>query len=216
MKTIAQIYEEYKIMPNLQLHQLRVAAVAKVIGESLETKIDLKSVIAACLLHDMGNILKFDLTKFPEFTHEHGLSHWEKVKSDFKSHYGDEEHIATYTIARELQASQATMACLKAVGFSQAVKQCQSKCLEHKLCCYADQRVGPDGILSLKERIEEAHRRKASTLAVFDETVTALKKIEEQIFAVSTINPQDVKALVTNELVLELKNYPINDTDHTG
>ena len=40
MKKITEIYKEYKIMPNLQMHQYRVAAVAMQICESLNIKID--------------------------------------------------------------------------------------------------------------------------------------------------------------------------------
>ena len=48
-------------MPNLAMHQLRVAGVAMQICESLDTNIDTNSVVKACLLHDMGNIIKFNL-----------------------------------------------------------------------------------------------------------------------------------------------------------
>ena len=66
MKNITDIYEKYKIMPLLAMHQIRVAAVAMMICDSLSVPIDKDSVIKACLLHDIGNIIKFDLNHFPE------------------------------------------------------------------------------------------------------------------------------------------------------
>ena len=65
--TILEIYEKYKIMPQLQEHQLRVASVAKTICDHLLVPVHTDHVVSVCLLHDMGNILKFDLQKFPQF-----------------------------------------------------------------------------------------------------------------------------------------------------
>ena len=65
---IFNIYAKYKIPPQLQTHQLRVAAVAKTICEHLWPKLsDMRTIISTCLVHDMGNIIKFDLDKFPKF-----------------------------------------------------------------------------------------------------------------------------------------------------
>ena len=41
-------------MPGLQLHQLRVAAVGKLICEHLKKPVRTKDVVVACLFHDMG------------------------------------------------------------------------------------------------------------------------------------------------------------------
>ncbi len=60
MKNIIQIYSQYKIMPTLQQHQLRVAGVAKQICDSISEPIDKEVVVDVCLVHDMGNIIKFD------------------------------------------------------------------------------------------------------------------------------------------------------------
>jgi 5'-deoxynucleotidase YfbR-like HD superfamily hydrolase len=54
-------------MRNLQLHQLRVAAVGQIICESIPDFDETEEVVTTCLLHDMGNIIKFDLNYFPEF-----------------------------------------------------------------------------------------------------------------------------------------------------
>ncbi len=64
MRKISEIYEEYKIMPNLREHQLRVAAVAAQICDNFNKPLNKKEIITACLLHDMGNIIKFKLELF--------------------------------------------------------------------------------------------------------------------------------------------------------
>lgn len=209
MRTIGQIYEAYNIMPNLREHQLRVAGVAKVICEAMETPLDTRSAVEACLLHDMGNILKFDLTRFPEFAQEKGLAYWEGIKSDFQKRYGHEEHVATYAIANEIGVCDKTMACLKAVGFSQAVKQAANPTWEHKICCYADQRVGPYGIFSLEERIQEGLARKPQKSAIFDASVEALRELERQIFAKARVKPEEVGPRVTPQLIEELRGWTL-------
>lgn len=66
-ETISQIYDRYQVLPALQLHMLRVAAVAQLICSSHHRALPTDHIISCCLLHDIGNILKFDLTYYPEF-----------------------------------------------------------------------------------------------------------------------------------------------------
>src|SRR3989344_7719535 len=100
------------IMPSLQLHMFRVTSVAQIICESLGENVILVSeahpesgswtsqddaknnILSACLLHDMGNILKFNLDLFPEFLQPEGKEYWQKVKDSFEKKYGKDEHEA--------------------------------------------------------------------------------------------------------------------------
>ncbi len=66
MKTITEVYDDYLIVINLQEHQRRVAAVAKLIAENFSGELDRNGVIEAALLHDMGNIIKFNQDHFRE------------------------------------------------------------------------------------------------------------------------------------------------------
>lgn len=159
MKNILDIYSTYKIMPALQQHQLRVAAVAKQICDSISSTVDKNGAVIACLVHDMGNIIKFDLTYFPDFLQPEGLEYWQKVKNEFIKKYGTEEHIATKKISKEIGLSETQISYLDTVGFSQIKKAFVSHSLEQKICCYADQRVGPYGVLSIKERLIEGRKR---------------------------------------------------------
>jgi len=49
-------------MPQLDEHQLTVAAVADFICAHFNGNINRNNIVKACLLHDMGNIIKFDLS----------------------------------------------------------------------------------------------------------------------------------------------------------
>ena len=57
VRKISEIYAEYKIMPNLQMHMYRVAAVASLIYDNFNEPLNKEEIITACLLHDMGNII---------------------------------------------------------------------------------------------------------------------------------------------------------------
>src|SRR3954471_17109842 len=114
MEKVSEIYSKYKIMPALQQHQLRVAAVAAIICDSLPG-IDKEAVITACLFHDMGNIIKSDLSYFPEFTKPEGIVYWGKVKQDYIRKYGRDEHTATIAIAKEIGLPEKVMNCLDAI-----------------------------------------------------------------------------------------------------
>ena len=101
MRRIQDIYDKYQILPILREHQLRVAAVAKMLCLNLKKPVKTEQVVLACLFHDMGNIIKFDLKSFPEFYEPLGVAYWQKVKEDFIIKYGHDEHEANIAISKE-------------------------------------------------------------------------------------------------------------------
>ena len=215
MTKILEIYEKYKIMPALQQHQLRVAAVAQQICASLSAdKIDQKNIVTACLLHDMGNIIKFDLSKFPEFLEPEGVSYWQKVKDDYIQKYKTtDEHPATLEIAREIGASDRVVELVSVVGFTQGSDNAASDDYGRKICAYADMRVGPHGILSMEDRlIDGAFRytnQKFKPGERNDPFAIALRQIEDQIFSISTIKPSDITEESSQSIIEQLKEYEI-------
>lgn len=108
--TIQDAYVKYQIPPKLQMHQYRVAGVALGIAESISVaKVDTENIVRACLLHDMGNIIKFNMSLFPEFFEPEGIDFWRKVKRSFIKKYGPDEHVATMEIAREIFSTELGM-----------------------------------------------------------------------------------------------------------
>lgn len=210
MKEILSIYSEYKIMPTLQQHQLRVAAVAKQICDSISFSLDKEGIIKVCLLHDMGNIIKFDLNYFPDFVKPEGLEYWESIKKEYIDKYGTEEHIATEKICTEIGLSEKEKSYLNSVGFSRVKKALASNSLEQKICCYSDQRVGPHGTLSIQDRLVDGRKRyegrkeKAMISEQFEELALALKKLEEEIFSYSNLKPEDINDNSVEPVISEL------------
>ncbi len=217
MRTPREIYAQYKIIPSLQLHQLRVAAVAKLICENFKQPINTREVVLACLFHDMGNIIKFDLATFPEFTKPEGVGYWEGVKTEYRAKYGTDHHAASQTIAREIGLSETVVGYIGLVGFSHALEVLESDSFEKKICEYSDMRVGPHGVLSLEDRIADGRKRyitrKESVSADWKDQFERLKgieeKLEKQVFAETTTVSEDINDTAVAPIIEELWEYEV-------
>jgi hypothetical protein len=214
MKTITEIYREYKIFAGLQKHMLSVAAVAKIICE--HSKIELKTdhLISACLLHDMGNIIKSDLPRFPQFLEPEGLEYWQGVQYLFFEKYGRDEDEATLAIAREIGVSDMTLRIIDSISFSLIEETCTVGDLANKICNYSDMRVGPNGILSLDARLDEcAGRLRARGLLLRVKEVEASRPIrqalETEIFGTTDITPAFITDETIAPVIEELRNWQI-------
>ncbi len=159
MKTISEIYDEYNIIPNLREHMLRVAGVAAWVcdhtSEEVQKQLHRDEIISACLLHDMGNIIKFDFEKTKKFYPEIDIPYWEIVKKDFIARYGTNEHQVHVRIAKDLGVSPFTQECIDGVGFDRVFFVLDSKDFSKYICAYADLRVVPQGVVSVVERISD-------------------------------------------------------------
>ncbi len=212
MKTIQQIYSEYKILPNLQEHQLRVAAIAQILCSHMTDPVDQENIIAACLLHDMGNIIKFDLTYFPELVKPAELDYWQNVKLDYVKKFGLEEHLATELIAREIDAPKIALGYIGQIGFYKLIQNESSNSYEHKICAYADMRVGPFGVVSIEERLVDGRKRYAGrgytiTSEHFEPLAEALRNVEKQVCDKAHLNPDDITDEKVNSLMEGLRNF---------
>jgi len=218
---IFEVYQKYKIMPQLQLHMLRVAAVAQIISENMTISVDTKNIVTACLLHDMGNIIKFDLTLYPKDLEPYGLIYWENIKQEFINKYGNDEHEATYKIVEEIKVTDRTKQLVHSIGFSKAIERYNDDDISKKICMYSDHRVSPHGVLSLEERIKEGLQRflknKEVTYDLHDISKTEelskfAKKVEEQIFTNCRISPEDINDGQVNKQIPNLKSTDIELT----
>src|SRR3989344_4156673 len=202
MKTPREIYAAYKTMPALQLHQLRVAAVGKLICDGFTKSINTRDVILACLFHDMGNILKFDLAVFPEFTQPEGAAYWESVKAEYRAKYGSDQHTATEIIAREIGMAENVITYMKAVDFTKLDETLKVGTVEMLICEYADMRVSPHGVVDMERRLQEGRDRylargtakecMADSSERFETLMKAALEIEQQIFASAQVKPEDI------------------------
>lgn len=206
--TIHEVYQRYQIMPSLRDHMFRVAGVANLIGTKLRavpsslpenaqafTPQDLKDVIEAALLHDLGNIAKFDLEYFPEFLAPQGLKYWQEVQEQSWAKYGKNAHTTTMLMLDELNISPRVKELVDAVSFNKAKKNRDTPDYALKLVAYSDMRVDPHGVVSLDERFKDGEKRYQSRekVSTFTYAMAAcLRSIEKQLFAPLEISPEDV------------------------
>lgn len=213
---VQDVYERYRIMPALQLHQLRVAAVSKMICENATREFDGESLVLAGLFHDMANIIKSDLTTFPEFLEPLGAAHWGLVKGEFIAHYGTNEHNAALRIAKEIGLAPKVIALIEGVGFSKLGDIRKSADYERKILEYGDLRVGPHGVIPMGARIEEARLRYAGKhpdvphgADEFERLRASAFDIELQIFEDCAIAPEDITEQSVQPLLSELRELAV-------
>lgn len=219
MKTPREVYAAYTIMPSLRVHQLRVAAVGKMICDNFKNPVNTHDVILACLFHDMGNILKFELSTFPEFTEPEGVEYWESVKLGYREKYGTNQHLATEKIAREIGLSESAIACMKAVDFTKLDGTLESGTTEMLICEYADMRVAPHGIVPMEQRLREGRERyrtrgtagewMADSSDRFDILMEAARGIERIVLRDTPLAPEDINDAAAAPLIEELWEYPL-------
>ncbi len=161
---IKQIYEKYEIMPQLAMHMLRVAGVGKIVADSWIDKCDTKLVTELCLLHDMGNIVKFGFSGKDEskFGKIENIEHWRKVKQGYVDQYGNDAHDATVGILNDAGLSRFVgyIDEEEKLYFSEAKEAELSKAsVASIILMYADCRVIPSGVVSYRKRIDDLKDR---------------------------------------------------------
>ncbi len=213
-KKISEIYTEYKIISSLQNHMLRVAAVASIICDNFNEPLPKDDIITACLLHDMGNILKFKWDSLSEFLEPKGLHYWQNVQNEYKEKYGDDEHEATMKIIKELGLPNAVISLAGQNHFSLICKHRDSKDINIKIVHYADGRVDPYGVVSYEKRMDEAKKRYENHKfrtpeAERQKLVICGKEIEKQIFTKCKIKPEYITNETVAPIISELRNFMI-------
>ncbi len=212
MRTAEEIYTSYGIPPSLALHQLRVAAVGKLIAEEIPG-VRVEEVVLTCLFHDMGNLIKTDFSVFPDFFEKEGIAYWENMKASFVSRWGSDSHAANVKIAREIGLPHPVPENIDQVGFRHMERIARSEAWEPKIFEYADCRVGPRGILPLTERFAEGRARyqyrrdyDPREYEILDQ---AGHEIEQQLFAHLSYTPADITDARIAPIVETLRSYPI-------
>jgi hypothetical protein len=182
--------------------------------------IDKENTIKACLLHDMGNIVKFKLGYFPETLEPEGIEYWTKVQEEYVSKYGNDDHHATLAILKELNIDSDVIDLVNCIGFHTAEENMNSADFNRKICAYADMRVIPHGVSSLEERLSNLRERYTNIKPSVNNTnlgngeerklfEDSLMVIERQIFENCSIKPKDINDLAIKDRVEKLQNHTL-------
>lgn len=207
---IIEIYKKYHLPENLQMHMLRVAACGNLIIDNWTgAEIDNKAIIRVCLLHDMGNIVKIpeDFSKDQEFL---------KIRKKYFDKYGTNDHEINLEIGKQEGLTEQELTILDGKRSRKNEETLKSNSYERKICAYCDQRVAPDGVVSIKERLEDAKvRYKNKPLSVWsneekaNHLIECSLGIEKQIMKYCKLKPKDINDFSIKEYIEKLKTYNI-------
>ncbi|MFZ2555686.1 MAG: HD domain-containing protein [Minisyncoccia bacterium] len=216
---VRDIYETYQVPPWLQQHQVRVAAVGKMVSDSLSVPHDRHLVIATCLLHDIGAIVKFDFSdeaqsRLNDMCPPEEVSHWTKIRDAIRARYGDAEYDATNAILDELG-----LASIKAVFNQLSISKVHSMLVaaaaEVKIVQYGDMRVGPFGVVSLEERIADGNERyrdvyeREGRLRESESYLADARQLEQQLFEGIRLRPEDITDGSAAQIIESLWDYEV-------
>ncbi len=214
---ISEIYEKYTVQQNLQLHMLRVAAVGAFIADHFKdsAQINKHELVSALLLHDIGNVIKFNFDK-PEYSRiaAEDIAYWKKIQAEYIEKYGDED-TATVEIAKEIGVDGQTLELLEKTSASKTVEAAASDDWNKKIACYADSRIGLHGILSVDERwddINERYKGRGHSLSDFDNNLlcrNAGKEIEQQIQSKADVNIAGISDADIAPIIEVLRAYEL-------
>lgn len=211
---ILSLYKNYPITRLLQEHQLRAAAVGKFICDNWKSTITTDTVVTALLLHDMGNIIKYNLAN-PTFLSDDEKAHidyWKQQQQEYTKKYGD-EHRATSEIAKELMVSDDVYTVISNTGSSKLPETLVSNNWELKIVSYADLRCAPHSVVSLNDRFDDIIKRyqKSNHALANAEDVekrrTNCVALEKQIQEMTTIDLDTITEEVIQENIQLLSGY---------
>lgn len=207
---VLEVYKKYHLPENLQMHMLRVAACANLILDNWNGKeIDKNAIIRVSLLHDMGNILKIS----EDFSDDEGFK---ILKRKYFEVYGTNEHELNMEIGKIEGLSDKELIILDGKRSRKNEQTLISNSYEIKICAYCDQRVAPDGVVGICERLEDAKRRyKNRPFSVWSDEKKANRLIEcslgieSQIMQFCNLEPNDINDKSIQKYVECLKKYNI-------
>lgn len=186
--TIAEIYKKFGIPPNLQEHMQRVYGVVSFIEKHWkgQDKIDWNLAKKMALLHDVGNVVKFDFVNHPEFLgkEQSNIEYWKAIQKQMIEKYGSDDNEATRKMLTEIGLDPEVVIIIFNKRFLNSIETEKSKHLSLKILYYADLRVLPLGVGSLDERIADIKKRydpEYTSRPNYEELVNACYKIEKEI-----------------------------------
>lgn len=207
---ILEIYKKYHLPENLQMHMLRVAACSNLIIDNWNgQEIDEKSIIRVSLLHDMGNMVKIpeDFSKDEEFL---------QIRKKYFDKYGTNDHEINLEIGNLEGLTEKEIEILDGKRSRKNEETLESNSYERKICAYCDQRVAPNGVVGIRERLEDAKvRYKNKPLSVWsneekaNHLIECSLGIEKQIMKYCKLNPEDINDKSIKTYIEKLKKYEI-------
>lgn len=191
---------------------LRVASLVQFLEKHWvgEIKVDWDFVTEVALLHDLGNIVKFDFDKHPEFLGQesNNIDYWRKQQSAVIEKYGSDDDKATKQMLSELGLDGQISELIYDKRFGNTFEIEKSTNWELKILYYADLRTLPNGIGSLQARLEDIRQRmsKYTSRPDFEDLVRSCLNIGRQVERNLDISAEQINqnAVLTNSALLNV------------
>lgn len=203
IKNIGKIYDQLNTPRSLREHMVRAASAADYVCEHYTSKepMDRDDIIAVLLLHDVGNIAKMDFSsEFNKkmFAHDaKGIEYWANAKEQIlKKYKTKDDHELTQRMCEELKLNDRVMYLIDQKIFLNNDTTLKQDDWDLWVSAYIDQRIGPDGIMGLKARLDESRARAKPGSSMADPKEPICTKcafeIEAKVLARTDLRPEDI------------------------
>lgn len=214
LKNIEQIYKDYQIPQNLQQHMIFTASLGKIICQNWSgKKIDQDLVVTSLLLHDMGNIVKFNLQPDAPnfFIDQNKIDYWRKIQQEFRKKYGLRADEANLKIIDEIRPYPKIREVMEEHYFEFLPKLLKRKNdWESKIVFYCDLRFNPRGICSIEDRVEDLRNRYVgrddtwADQAIYQSRMENCLQLETQLDQQTSIQLRKISQSKIDQLVEKL------------
>lgn len=210
--TIQQAYDKYRVPVNLQLHQLRVAALAQIMMENWTgPSLDETTLVTAALFHDFAKLIGFDLGKRVNDETDAEIAELERDQKWLREKYGKNDHEVTVKICHELGVPQAVVDLLEKKNIRPWDVKIQtifdSPSFELKILSNCDARISPNGLTTMDERFAEVLQRVDAQST--ESTELLPWKIQELLQENIKIELDGIKPEEVDRRAEELRNWEI-------
>ncbi len=195
--SIKSIYKRFRLPENLRMHMFRAAGVGELVYDHFTEKMDGKwDTVAALLTHDLGNIVKFNLDATHVYligNESRRLDYWKKVQKEVIRQYGSSnDHVVTRRMAIEAGINERVISIID--RHWQEGRSMSSHDMAMKVCMYGDCRVGPFGVVSVKERFADLIERYKGTWRVpgYHKAVGEVLRAERYILRKTDLKPEGI------------------------
>jgi len=212
---ISEIYSKFGIPPNLQEHMFRVFGVVCFLEKSWRGEnLDWVQIKKLALLHDLGNVVKFDLDKHPEFlgkVEQANVGFWKEQQKKVIDKYGKDDHEVTNKMLEELGIDKEMIKIILSKSFGESLATRDSNNWPLKILYYADLRTLPLGIGTLEARMQDVRNRmpKYTSRPDFEDLVHACKDLELQLQSNLSKSVFEINDKVINKFISKAEVFDL-------
>jgi len=224
---ITQLYKKYHVPKNLELHMFWVSALGqKIIDHWVGPKLHQKHTVSALLLHDIGNLVKFELNSswwlknmqkivLEETNSTNFLNNLKKAQTQMIKKYGKNSELANVAILKEIGVEKGIIELIEDHSWERLTVALNTENWEEKIVEYCDLRVIPNGLTTVENRMNDLRQRyqhRDSSWAdqeSFQSRLSLVKQLEDQLEERTNIQLKTITHKEIESLVLPLSNYEI-------